>query len=132
MPVVTCPWLRLRHDPVLCLAGAGHCWHRGRDWLGPVVRCLHCGLVSLSHTASHNQPMRSEIGASEDQWEAGMRGWCVAPTALALGILISVHPSVVLSSETVTSDQGLSQETGEQCTVTRGMLTSHRGLVTGG
>ena len=116
-----CVWL------VLATAGT-----EAGTGLGPVVRCLHCGLVSLSHTASHNQPMRSEIGGSEDQWEAGMRGWCEAPTALALGILISVHPSVVLSSETVTSDQGLSQETGEQCTVTRGMLTSHRGLVTGG
>ena len=88
-----CVWL------VLATAGT-----EAGTGLGPVVRCLHCGLVSLSHTASHNQPMRSEIGASEDQWEAGMRGWCEAPTALALGILISVHPSVVLSSETVTSD----------------------------
>ena len=97
-----CVWL------VLATAGT-----EAGTGLGPVVRCLHCGLVSLSHTASHNQPIRTEIGGSGDQWEAGMRGWCQAPTALALGILISVHPSVVLSSETVSSDQGLSQETGE-------------------
>ena len=43
-----------------------------------------------------NQRREQAVG---DQWEAGLRGlWC-APTALALGILISVHPSVVPSSE---------------------------------
>ena len=74
--------------------------------LGPVVT-----LRTLSHTQEHNQPMRAEDGGAGNQWEAGTRGWCQAPTALALGILISVHPSVVRSSETVRSERRPSQET---------------------
>ena len=62
------------------------------------------------------------------------RGRCAAPTALALGILISVHPSVVLSSEIVRSEQRLSQETESDHSEPgeAEMLTTHRVLVTTG